>query len=283
MTSALDLSQLQAPSVIKALDWEAEIALFVTDLSARLPEWVGVFEGDAFRKICQSWAYRLVLKDEEHNRDARALLIAYAVGADLDHLLATYHRTQRLPGESDESFRSRGQLAPEARADFGLTAGGYIYQIRTTFGGELRDVRAIHRGDGRVEVRLLGTAATGAVAGALLLAVAKSFAPEGATASTDVLTVLAADVETVTVNVTLVLPPGPDRGSVVAAARAGLDAFATRIFRLNTSLYAQAVKSAAHVGPVLTVRLDGLDVDRLAKPEVAYRLIVGAVTAEVGQ
>jgi phage-related baseplate assembly protein len=283
MTSALDLSQLQAPSVIKTLDWEAEIAQFVADLSTRLPEWVGVFEGDAFRKICQSWAYRLVLKDEEHNRDARSLLIAYATGADLDHLLATYHRTQRLPGEGDESFRSRGQLAPEARADFGLTPGGYIFKIRTEFGKQLRDVRAIHRGEGRVEIRLLGTGETGAVTSELLVAVAKAFQPEDASASTDVVTVLPAQVETVTVNAVLVVPPGPDRNAVAALSKLALQAFSARIFRLNTSVYAQAVKTAGHVGPALTVRLEGLDADLPARPEVAYRLIVGSVTPEVGQ
>lgn len=283
MTSALDLSQLQAPSVIKMLDWEAEVSLFVTDLKSRLPEWAGVFEGDAFRKVCQSWAYRLVLKDEEHNQYARSMLLAYATGADLDHLLTTYHRTQRLAGETDDAYRARGQIAPEARADFGLTAGGYVYKIRTEFGTQLRDVRAIHRGDGRVELRLLGTGETGEVSSELLIAVANAFQPEGASASTDVVTVLPADVEAITVAAVLVVPPGPDRNAVATLSSQALTAFAARAFKLNTSLYAQAIKTAAHVGPVLTVRLGGLDVDRPARPEKAYRLIVGSVTTEIGQ
>ncbi|MBX8828368.1 hypothetical protein HBA93_22445, partial [Ochrobactrum sp. SFR4] len=82
----IDLSTLGAPSVIRPLDPEPVIAAFIADLRERLPEWRGVFESDGFVKVCQSWTYRLTLEQLLHNEDARSILLAFAKGADLDHL-----------------------------------------------------------------------------------------------------------------------------------------------------------------------------------------------------
>lgn len=281
MTGAIDLSRLSPPDVIRRPDWEADIALLVADLSERLPAWRGVFQGESFRKICLSWANRLMLKDEQHNNDARQMLLAYATGENLEHLAASYHRVERLPGESDIELRTRAQTAPEARAVYGLPQGAYVFRTLSNFAAEVADVQAIHRGEGRVELRLLGKAPGGAVSGDLLLRVHRHFAGEGGSASTDVLSVLPAIVQDVPVSIRHTIPRGPDANVLLEAASKQLQAYAAALFRLNVGLYLDALTSAARVPSVITVDVDGLVSHIQPRREVALRLAVTLLPPQV--
>ena len=281
MRSAIDLSRLSPPDVIRRPDWEADIAFLVADLSERLPEWRGVFQGDSFRKICLSWAYRLTLKDEQHNNDARQMLLAYATGGNLEHLAASYHRVQRLDHELDDALRARSQIAPEARAIYGVVEGGYVFRCLTEFGDELRDVKAIHRGDGRVELRLLGKGAGGAVPGDLLLRVYRHFSGEDGSASTDVLSVLPAIVETVPVSIRITIPRGPDANVLLEAISKQLQSYAEALFHLDVGLYTDALLSAARVPSVITADAIGLAGHILPRREVALKLAVTLLDPQV--
>jgi len=281
MTGAIDLSRLSPPDVIRRPDWEADIALLVADLSERLPAWRGVFQGDSFRKICLSWANRLMLKDEQHNNDARQMLLAYATGENLEHLAATYHRVERLPGEGDLELRARAQAAPEARAVYGLPEGAYVFRTSSNFANEIADVKAIHRGGGRVELRLLGKAPGGGVSTELLLRVHRHFAGEDGSASTDVLSVLPAIVEDVPVSIRHTIPRGPDANVLLEAASKQLQAYAAALFRLNVGLYLDALTAAARVPSVITVEAIGVDAHIPPRPEVALRLVVTLLPPQV--
>lgn len=280
-SSAIDLSRLTPPNVIRRPDWEADIALLVADLSARLPEWRGTFEGESFRKVCLAWANRLALKDEQHNIDARQMLLAYSTGGNLEHLAASYHRVQRLDGESDDALRARAQSAPEARAIYGLPEGAYTFRARTAFGAELRDVKAINRGNGRVELRLLGKAAGGAVSGDLLVRVHKHFAGEDGSASTDVLSVLPAIVQNVPVSIHITIPRGPDANVLLEAISKQLQSYAEALFMLDVGLYTDALLAAARVPSVITAEAVNLSSHILARPEVALRLVVTMLEPQV--
>lgn len=280
-SSAIDLSRLDPPDVIRRPDWEADIALLVADLSERLPEWRGVFTGDSFRKVCLAWANRLALKDEQHNNDARQMLLAYSTGGNLEHLAATYHRVQRLDGESNDELRARSQTAPEARAIYGLPEGAYAFRARTNFGAELRGIKAIHRGKGRVELRLLGKGAGGAVSGDLVVRVHRHFAGEDGSGSTDVLSVLPAIVEDVPVEIRLTVPRGPDVNVLLAASLKQLQSYADAIFNLDVGLYTDALLAAARVPSVITAEAIGLPGHILARPEVALRLVVTMLEPQV--
>ncbi|MDX3977172.1 baseplate J/gp47 family protein [Shinella sp.] len=281
MTTTLDISSLTPPQVVHEIDPEAEIASFVTMLKEALPEWRGVFEGDGFQKVCQVWAMRLTMKAQEHNEDAQSMLLAYANGPALDHILTTYHRTPRLPGETDEEYRARGQLAPEAMADLGITHGGYIFRVRTAFNDAIKDIWPIRRGGGRVELRVLGRNETGAVPDAVLAAIIRAFQPEGATQSTDILTVLPAVIDERHITLRLSIPRGPDPAPVKSAVRAKLNAYAATLHRLNSGLYLDALYAAAHLPPVVTVSINGLTDDVAPRPETAIRLVIDDVLVEV--
>ncbi len=237
------------------------------------------------RILTEEYATGEMLLVQMINDAAKALSLAQATGTRLEHLAATYHRTERailVPAtettpaiyESDDELRARAQLAPEELADLGLSPGGYIGKVRRAFAAEIKDVRPIRRGGGAIELRVLGRNGDGTVDTAILAEIIRAFQPEGMTQSTDILTVFSAEVEHLAPRLTLLIPRGPDPETVKAASRKQLDAYRAGIHRIGATVFAEALTSAAHVGPAITVRLDapGVDADRrvfVGRPEAA--------------
>lgn len=119
------MSTLPAPSVVEPLDFEAINAAHQSDLLARHPAAADVIalESEPLTKLIESHAYRELLFRQRVNDAARARLLAFATGADLDHLGDLYG-APRLPGEDDERYRTRLRLVVRALAGNG-TAQAY--------------------------------------------------------------------------------------------------------------------------------------------------------------
>lgn len=97
-TKRIDLSKLPAPQLIEELDYEVIIAEMREKMQALCPEWTGYeLESDPANKILEVAAYREMLIRQRVNEAARGVMVAFATGADLDHLAAFYPET-RLPG-----------------------------------------------------------------------------------------------------------------------------------------------------------------------------------------
>ncbi len=303
----LDLSRLQALQLVDA-NFERLFAAHKAGFVARweaerlrdptLPAYdVQVLETDPIVMAARENSYRRLLDLQALNDAARRLTLAHADGEALAHLAATYHRTQRAiiqPAttdtaavyESDDELRARAQLAPEALADLGLTAGGYIYFVRTAFAASIKDARPIRRGGGGVELRLLGRGGNGAVASDILAEVIRAFQPEGMTQSTDILSVFSAEIETLSASLTLLIPRGPDPSSVTAAAQESVNAYRAGVHRIGATVYAEAIANAAHVGSVIAVRVNSPAIDdqgRLfaGRPEAAPYFDEVAIDTEV--
>ena len=100
--STVDFSQLPTPNLITELDFDAIfaerkekfIALFE---ASEQDQWRTILnrESDPVTKLLQENAYLELLYRNKCNADARALLIAYAEGSDLDHLAVTEYGIQR--------------------------------------------------------------------------------------------------------------------------------------------------------------------------------------------
>ena len=288
----LDLSRLPAPTLAET-DFEARLhdllarfKAFWTEARALRPDLpaydVEMLETDPAVILSEEFAYGDIRVRQAINDAANALRLAKAAGGDLDHIAATYHRTTRklivpanpqagIPAlyESDDDLRSRAQLAPEALSDMGLTPGGYVYRVRTAFADRIKHVYPINRGAGRVELRVLARTGDGTVGPALLTEIIDAFRAEEGAQTTDVLTILSAEIAHVAAGVTLILPPGPDPTVVKAQARSNLIALGAALHRLNAPFYREALSAAAHVGPTITVRVDAPVLDRLRAPEVA--------------
>ncbi|QCI65534.1 baseplate J/gp47 family protein [Phreatobacter stygius] len=144
----IDLTLLAPPTIIDPIDPDRLVLDWIADLKRRLPEWTGVFDQDPFVKACHVWAYALANKLARDNKRCEAVLLATSSGADLDQIAATYYAdlgvrrlvvtagdADAVPPvapvmESDDRFRDRIRLAPEAYAGTG-TEGGYRYWALT--------------------------------------------------------------------------------------------------------------------------------------------------------
>ena len=90
MTPALDA--LPPPGVVETLDFERILDAHRADLLARHPEAAEVLalESEPLNKLLEAHAYRELLYRARVNDAARAHLIAFAQGSDLDHKGAFY-------------------------------------------------------------------------------------------------------------------------------------------------------------------------------------------------
>lgn len=111
--TVIDMSLLPAPEVVEALDFEAVFQAMLADLRERDPAFDALVESDPAYKILEVAAYRELLLRQRVNDAARAVMLAYASGAALDHLAAIYG-IARWEGEGDAAFRARVQESFEA-------------------------------------------------------------------------------------------------------------------------------------------------------------------------
>jgi phage-related baseplate assembly protein len=276
----LDMSRIGPPSVAE-VDFEAARARLLAEFKrlweeARrqdpsLPAYdVEMLESDPAVILTEEFAFGETLLRQAINDAADSLRLATAVGPDLDHIAKTYHDTQRLllvPGdaaanppreplyESDEDYRLRAQIAPEALPLHGLTAGGYAYRVRRLFGDRVKGARALHDGAGRIRLVLLARAGDGSVDDALVADIRAAYDAERHEGLTDVLSVVAARIVAAPVRVVIGLPPGPDPVPVAAAARAAIERLAAERHAIGETLHVQAIGAVAKVPPARYVRV----------------------------
>ncbi len=144
--TAIDLHGLPKPNVIEPIAPENILQQMRAEVSscfaANHPIHQALtLESEPINKVLEVWAYRYSLKIAEVNRKARALMLAFATGNDLDHIGVTYYRLERkllqaedknaMPPkpaiyEDDESYRYRLALSVEAMTTAG-SAGSYEF------------------------------------------------------------------------------------------------------------------------------------------------------------
>jgi phage-related baseplate assembly protein len=275
VSDTLDLSRLPAPQVIKGVDYESIRAASLVDLVARMKA-AGIeldtanLETEPAAILAEAAAYREMLARAAINDAARAVMVAFATGSDLDHLAAFYGvaRLVITPAtdqgaavmESDADLRERVQLAPEALPYAGMTGGGYRALARRT-APTVKDVATIKRPGGVVDVVLLSREGSGATPPAVVDAVYRAFQDDEATQLTDVVTVRPATIVPYSVNLTLLVRRGPDPAIVKAAAEAGVRKYAASRHKVGQVVYADMIVAAAAVGGVENATVDISDVD----------------------
>lgn len=116
----INLESYPSPDVIEPIEFEQIFADMQDELIRLFPaiEPTLALESALANKLMQVEAFREILVRARVNDAARANLLAFANGADLDHLAAFYD-VVRLEGEEDEALRSRTVLAIQARSPAG--------------------------------------------------------------------------------------------------------------------------------------------------------------------
>ncbi|MGC3005010.1 baseplate J/gp47 family protein, partial [Streptomyces sp. G35A] len=150
----IDMSTVAPPDVVEPIDFEALLADLKAHMLARLPALADVLEleSEPITKLLQLMAYREVLLRQRVNEAARAVMVAYAVGGDLEQIGANYG-VARLPGETDARLRHRVQQAFNRLAAAG-PANAYR-QHALGVSADIRDVQVFSEAPGRVTVTVL--------------------------------------------------------------------------------------------------------------------------------
>ena len=158
----IDLSQLPSPDVVETIDYETLLAarkarfvsLYPADEQAEIAATLAL-ESEPVVKLLQENAYREIVLRQRVNDAARAVMLAYAVGTDLDHLAALFgiRRLTITPAdpehdvaavmESDTDLRARTQLAPQSLSVAG-PEGAYVSHARNA-DGRVLDASAVSR------------------------------------------------------------------------------------------------------------------------------------------
>ncbi|RRJ96852.1 baseplate assembly protein [Opitutaceae bacterium TAV4] len=255
--SLVDFSQLPAPPVVETLDYEAILASMIADLRARDPAFTALVESDPGYKILEVCAYREVLIRARINDAAKAVMLAYATGADLDNLAANYGVARKvvtpanpeaLPPvdavmETDADLRRRALLSLDGLSTAG-PAGGYKFHALSVVG--VRDADASSSAPGVVDVYILSTDEDGEPSTDLLDAVQAALTNEDVRPLTDNVVVAAPEITEYTVEATLITFPGPDATVVLAAARAAVEKYTKENFRIGRSITLSGIYAALH-------------------------------------
>lgn len=218
----IDLAAVPPPAALQAWSYEAILDARMQDLVARFTGAgvsydVGALETDPAKILQEVDAYRESLVRQRINEAVLATSLAFAVKADLDVRAADYGCV-RAAGESDASLRLRAQLAWEALSRGG-SYGGYEYDARSAAPADIADV-AVYGHEvagvaaGEVRIVVLGAGRTGVTTPQVLTAVRNRVSPRDVRKVNDNINVVAADVVTYEIDVTLVLPRGADGKTV---------------------------------------------------------------------
>lgn len=156
--SVIDLARLPAPQVVEPLDFEAILSALKADLIARAPQLAPVLtlESEPLVKLLEVAAWREMVLRQRVNDAARAVMLPWATGADLDNLAARYDLV-RLPGEDDERFRARVLIGYHALSAAGSAASWKLRALSVST--DIRQVDVWADRPGRVKIAVLARVA----------------------------------------------------------------------------------------------------------------------------
>lgn len=264
----IDLSQLPAPEVVEPLDFEGIYQDLLATFRALMGDgWTAPLESDPVVKLLELCAYREVQLRARINDTARSVLLAYAVGADLEQLAANVNVSRLLvsPGDSeasppvdpvyenDASLRARVQRAFEGLSVAGPRAA-YVFHALSA-DGRVADASAESPAPAEVVVTVLSREGDGSASEDLLTVVDAALSSEEVRPVADRLTVQGAQIVPYQVAATLWLYPGPEVEPILAAALAQLESYVGTQRRLGRDIRRSALFAALHVEGVQRVEL----------------------------
>jgi phage-related baseplate assembly protein len=288
--TAVDLSQLTPPNVIEALDYETILAehkayfigLYPAGQQAEIAALLEM-ESEPIVKLLQNAAYRELLLRARYNDEARAVMLAFAAGADLDHIGVTYYQEARLlvtPAdplanppvaavyETDEAYRERLQLKPESWSTAGPTEG-YEFHARSA-SGLVKDAKATSPYPGTTLVTVLSTEGQGVPTQPVLDAVIAALNAETVRPLSEEVLVQPAEILTYQLMVGLTVLPGSVGQVALAEAQAALNQYAAASHGLGKSIILTDIIAAAKLPGVYDVSLNLLANIPVTKQQAAY-------------
>jgi phage-related baseplate assembly protein len=251
----IDFARLPPPKVIEELDFEVMLNRYKADVLAKKPELAAALnlEQSPTNVILEAEAYGEMLVRARVNAAARAVMLAFSTGSDLDHLAALLN-VERLTGELDGSLRRRTQLAPEALTTAG-SEGAYIFQALTA-DVTIRDVSAVKINEkGGVRICVMNSGSDPVPTNAQILNVVNRLNKKNIKPLTDVVSVAPVKVIRTDIVANVTFYPGPDTAIIMADIGKALAKVRDRISLIGRDLTRSAIISALNQEGVQSVEL----------------------------
>jgi len=224
-------------------------------------------ESEPVVKLLQENVYRELLLRQRINEAAQAVMVAYALGSDLDQLAANYNvaRLTVTPAdntavppvaavmETDEDLRLRVPAAFEGLSVAG-PAASYEFHAKSA-DGRVADVSATSPSPAVVVITVLSRIGNGRATDDLLTVVSDALNDESVRPLADRVSVRSAAIVPYTVEAALYLYPGPEAEPILAASKARLQSYIASQSRLGRDIRRSAIYAALHVEGVQRVEL----------------------------
>lgn len=290
-TTLIDLSRLPRPDFVTLQDYETLLAEIRDDFlealpSARRDEIANALqlESEPLTKLLELSAYRILIERQAFNDRAARLMLAYAQGAELDHIGVTYYQTERLESSSGEPEGDAEYLRRLLLAYDGYSTAGardaYVYHALSA-DGDVLDAAVTSSRAGVVTVTVLSRQGNGTAPAGLVAAVSTALSDETVRPLNDQVEVQSAAVTEYEIRATLTIRDGPAKSVVAQAARDAAEAYAADRQRLGLPIVRDAVLAALWVESVEHVELESpaADIPR-ASHQAAYCALIEVDYAE---
>lgn len=291
MSELVDLKKLPAPKVVQELSYE-------TLLAQRKAKFLSLQENDDMR---QHWQARLQLESEpvvklleenaylelllrtNINESAKAVMLAYATGSDLDQLGALFGVTRLIiqgedlksnppsPAkyEDDERFRTRIQMSLEGLTTAGSRASYEFHALSTS--AKIKDVDVTSPTAGTVKVAILSTEGQGTADSDLINAVKEQLNAEHIRPLTDTVLVESAVILPYEIQAAITLYPTVLESVVMANVNQAIANYANKKHLLGIDITLSGIYAALHQEGVQNVKLTKPLADLIVQPhQVAY-------------
>lgn len=273
--STVDISLLPPPDIIEPLNYETllsgvqqRIIELTADADKAAIRATLALESEPLTLLTEAYAYRALLTRQRVNDAARAVMLAYATGSDLDNLVAAFN-VQRLvirpadpttippaPAvmESDSDLRKRAPQAFEGLSVAGPTAA-YEFFARSA-DGRVADAKATSPSPACVTVCILSREGDGTADDDLVNLVDRALSGDDVRPVADRLTVQSAEIVNYDISATVYCRSGPETEPIEQAAWQQLQNYINTRHRIGLSVWRSSIDAALTVEGVVHVQLD---------------------------
>lgn len=268
----IDLSAIPVPDAVEVPDTSDLVTQLITKYQELDSIFSALVESDPAWKQAEAFAWRIAIIRQQLNDAIRAVLLASALGADLDQIGGNFDVERRLiraadnttvpptPAvyEPDSEFRERIQLAWSKLSTAGAKNSYHYFALGAD--PDVLDVRAYgpetHDLEGRVYLYVMSRTGNGVAPASLLKKVKAAVNPEDVRPLTDFVFVHSVELIPYEVEADIIIPYGLDGDLVMRQAEQAINDYVESVHRIDSVAARSGIDRALHQAGVITVHLN---------------------------